>query len=156
MKPAGIFLAAAMICQAVFVAHAANAPPIPASAHLDDAVEPPFAQASVEDAAPLVNPVIVGYTNPPEYRVCDFQRTGWPQCVHLLSIPSRTHFYGGYYVGGGAPVLGEGPYVDEGTWGWDYAGILFDKRIALNWTHGARYQGGTGAYRTDGPHRVRR
>jgi hypothetical protein len=53
-------------------------------------------------------------------------------------------------VGGGAPTLGSSPYLDEGTFGWDYFGITFRKRVALNWTHG-RHQGGAGAYQTDGP-----
>ena len=70
---------------------------------------------------------------------------------HRFSIPSNTRHYGGYQVGGGLPVRGDGPMLDEGTFGWDYFGLTFPKRVALNWSHGARYQGGTGAYRTDGP-----
>lgn len=79
-------------------------------------------------------------------------RAGHPECISGLAIPSNTYHYGGYYVGGGLPLRGDGPCAaHEGTWGWDYCGILFPKRIALNWGHGLRYQGGTGAYKTDGP-----
>jgi hypothetical protein len=85
------------------------------------------------------------------HRGGDHARAGCAMNVRRFAIPSNTRHYGGYMVGGGLPVKGEGPFLDEGTFGWDYPGILFNKRIALNWSHGARYQGGTGAYRTDGP-----
>ena len=65
--------------------------------------------------------------------------------------PSDTGRYVGYYVGGGSPYRGDAPAPDEGVWGWDYAGVCFWPRIALLWNHGRRYQGGPGAYRTDGP-----
>ena len=39
-------------------------------------------------------------------------------------------------VGGGAACFGEGCYLDEGTWGWDYMGLCFRKRVALDWWHG--------------------
>ena len=68
--------------------------------------------------------------------------------MRKITIPSNTRFYGGYYVGGGTPTKGAGRCIDDGTWGWDYSGILFPKRIALNWTAKGRYQGGTGAYKT--------
>ena len=76
---------------------------------------------------------------------------GLPQCQRKSTIPSNTRFYGGYYVGGGTPTRGAGRCIEDGTWGWDYSGILFPKRIALNWTAKGRYQGGTGTYKTDGP-----
>ena len=79
-------------------------------------------------------------------------RTGCPQSVSCLAVPSNTRFYGTYYVGGGTLFPGGQPrYVNEGTFGWDYGGILFPKQIALSWSHGRRYQGGSGSYRTDGP-----
>ena len=79
-------------------------------------------------------------------------RAGHPETISPLAVPSNRCRYDGYYVGGGLPVGGEGRCVaHEGTWGWDYFGILFTKRIALNWGHGARHQGGGGAYKTDGP-----
>ncbi len=89
--------------------------------------------------------------DPYAHRADEFACAGMPQWVRAHAIPSYTHHYGGYYVGGGAAFHGEGRYINEGTWGWDYFGIAFQKRIALNWWHGARYQGGLGAYKTDGP-----
>jgi hypothetical protein len=70
----------------------------------------------------------------------------WPHAQ-----PSDTGRYVGYYVGGGSPFHGEPPTPSEGVWGWDYAGFHFWPRIELWWNHGQRYQGGPGAYRTDGP-----
>lgn len=79
-------------------------------------------------------------------------RAGCPQTIGRLAIPSNTRNYLGYYVGGGsAGPHAEARATSEGTWGWDYGGILFPKRVALGWSHGRRYQGGTGAYRTAGP-----
>lgn len=89
--------------------------------------------------------------DPYAHRAAEFACAGMPQWVRAHAIPSYTRHYGGYYVGGGVPIHGEGRYINEGTWGWDYFGIAFQKRIALNWSHGARYQGGLGAYKTDGP-----
>ncbi len=68
-------------------------------------------------------------------------------------LPSDTGHYLGYYVGGGAshPGKGEQRYEHEGTWGWDYSGWLIRRRVINNWWHGQRYQGGTGAFKTDGP-----
>ncbi len=100
--------------------------------------------------APPPSGIVWGATSD-DYRACDFVRAGCPQCQRKITIPTSTHFYGGYYVGGGTPTRGAGRCIEDGTWGWDYAGILFTKRIALNWTAKGRYQGGTGAYKTDGP-----
>ena len=86
-----------------------------------------------------------------DYRACDKCRAGCPESLGWLTTPSRTRYYGGYYVGGGTPLQGAGFCAGDGTWGWDYPGILFTKRIALNWTKNGRYQGGTGTYKTDGP-----
>lgn len=94
---------------------------------------------------------IVWGATPAGYRDCDFARAGNPQSLRKVTIPSNTRFYGGYYVGGGTPAKGAGRCLEDGTWGWDYAGILFTKRISLNWTRNGRPQGGTGAYQTDGP-----
>lgn len=77
---------------------------------------------------------------------------GWPQCVAPWAHPSYgCHEWGGY-VGGGAPVHGDCRCSHEGTWGWDYHGRLFTKRVWLGWHHGRREQGGYGAYKSDGPH----
>ena len=71
----------------------------------------------------------------------------------LKPIPSDTGHYIGYYVGGGngRPKKAESRRDDEGTWGWDYQGWLILPRVILGWWHGQKYQGGTGAYKTDGP-----
>jgi hypothetical protein len=58
--------------------------------------------------------------------------------------------YGGYYVGGGCPFKGEPRYALEGTWGWDYFGCWFQRRVNLAWCL-CRYQDGTGAYRSEPP-----
>ena len=70
--------------------------------------------------------------------------------------PSDTHSYTGYYVGGGAAVKGDPRGAEEGTWGWDYQGGWLKRKVALDWWHGRRAQGGTGAYQTDGPHVLKR
>ena len=75
-------------------------------------------------------------------------RAGCPQVVSPHARPSNTPNYGGYYVGGGAAVHGQPRRADEGTWGWDYAGLI-PKYINLHWWHGAHKQGGGGAYATD-------
>jgi len=87
-----------------------------------------------------------------DYRYEDHCRAGFSQSVRRHAIPATTRYYGGYYVGGGVPFLGEGRYEDEGTFGWDFLGFV-PKRVALNWTHGRREQGHGGTYKTDGPKR---
>jgi hypothetical protein len=87
-----------------------------------------------------------------DYRYDDHCRAGFAQSVRKHAIPSNTRFFGGYYVGGGVPFGGEGRYLDEGTFGWDYIGLV-PKWVALNWTHGRREQGNGGTYKTDGPKR---
>ena len=75
----------------------------------------------------------------------------FPPAIRPHAVPSNTRNYVGYYQGGGSVFRAEPRYLNEGTWGWDYAGIVRPKHIFLNWSHGRRYQGGTGAYRTVGP-----
>jgi hypothetical protein len=89
--------------------------------------------------------------DPYGHRGDDHARVGCAMNIRRFAIPSNTKHFGGYLVGGGLPIKGDGPFLDEGTFGWDYFGMTYPKRIALNWSHGARYQGGAGAYRTDGP-----
>jgi hypothetical protein len=85
--------------------------------------------------------------HPAPHRQCD------ERCVAKRARPSDDHRYTGYYVGGGAASPhGDPRGVSEGTWGWDYQGGLLPRRVSLNWWHGRRTQGGTGAYKTDGPH----
>jgi hypothetical protein len=85
------------------------------------------------------------------------ERAGYPRALADHLATSTTPGGIGYYVGGGVPighrhVQGEPRRRDEGTWGWDETGTAhFRHRVILGWSHGRRYQGGTGAYRTDGP-----
>src|SRR5438046_2744401 len=71
-------------------------------------------------------------------------RAGYPLVVSPWARPSDTGRYIGYTVGGGALSYrkGEPPLPDDGTWGWDYQGGFFRRRVILNWWHGRRYQGG--------------
>lgn len=79
---------------------------------------------------------------------CD--RSGYHGRVACWALPTNTKAYTGYYVGGGQAVGGSGRFADEGTWGWDYRGLLVPSRVALWFNHGERYQGGGGAYKVDG------
>jgi hypothetical protein len=82
---------------------------------------------------------------------CDpHARAGHPTRVAWYAKPSNNSHYIPYRVGGGAMVKGNAPLPDEGTWGWDYQGLL-PRRIQLGWWHGRHRQGGSGAYKTDGP-----
>lgn len=75
-----------------------------------------------------------------------------PPPVARWAIPSRTKANSGGYVGGGGALLcGQPRCVNEGTWGWDFQGCLFLRNVWLKWNHGSLYQGGAGAYKTDGP-----
>ncbi len=47
--------------------------------------------------------------------------------------PSDTGRYVGYSVGGDCLVRGETPASDQGTWGWDYGGLLLHPHIKLLW-----------------------
>ena len=80
-------------------------------------------------------------------------RAGCPHGIAWYAYPSDTGRYIGYYVGGGSPWyrFGQDRHPWEGTWGWDYCGFCWPSRIVLDWYHGSHYQGGQGAYRTDGP-----
>ncbi len=76
------------------------------------------------------------------------------QEINRHALPSDTGHNVGYQVGGGCsrPHKAEPGWPDEGTWGWDYSGWLFHRRVMSGWWHGRRHQGGSGAYETDGPH----
>ncbi len=76
-----------------------------------------------------------------------------PLGIARWAVPSDTGRYVGYYVGGGCAryLRANPPGPDDGTWGWDYQGGFFRRNVILGWWHGRRYQGGTGAYKTDGP-----
>lgn len=81
-------------------------------------------------------------------RDCEFARAGCPQTLRYHATGTNPNFWG-YWVGGGTAFGGGPPCEHEGTWGWDFEGWP-TRRVWLNWSHG-RYQGGTGAYKTDGP-----
>jgi hypothetical protein len=79
-------------------------------------------------------------------------RAGYPRELARHLEPSVTAGGIGYYVGGGAHHgRAEPRYRDQGTWGWDETGgRLFRRCNVLGWSHGRKYQSGTGAYGTDG------
>jgi hypothetical protein len=80
-----------------------------------------------------------------------FARAGYPNTVSACAQPGRTPDYCGYYVGGGCVRHGGPPGPLEGVYGYDYCcGPCFCHHVILNFC--ARYQGGIGAYKTDGPH----
>jgi hypothetical protein len=79
------------------------------------------------------------------------QRAGFPLEVAPWAHPSDTGRYVGYMVGGGAAVYhgSEPPGPEDGTWGWDFTGGIFKRRVIHNWWNGRFYQGGVGAYGTE-------
>ena len=89
----------------------------------------------------------------PADSACDQARAGNPRESPRFAMPSDTGRYIGYWVGGGCamPHKAEPPTCYEGTWGWDFTGGWFQRRVELGWWHGRRYQGGVGAYKTEGP-----
>jgi len=75
-----------------------------------------------------------------------------PYEVGRIAKPTYGPAYGYGWVGGGAPSWrGQSRRLDEGVWGRDYVGVLYLRRVWPNWWHGAREQGGAGAYKPDGP-----
>jgi hypothetical protein len=86
------------------------------------------------------------------------ERAGYPRALAHHIEPTNTAGGVGYYVGGGVPVGHRHAYADgacrrrdEGTWGWDETGTVHLRhRVILGWSHGYKYQGGMGAYETDG------
>ena len=84
------------------------------------------------------------------------RRAGYPQRVAFWAVPSRSHKYGGYIVGGTTPLdrHGDAPGVAEGTWGWDYFGGLFKRRVINSWIHGRDHGKPFGSYKTDGPNHL--
>ena len=89
----------------------------------------------------------------PPLAIDEERRAGSPQEVSRFARPADSSRSIGYAVGGGAVNRrkAESPTAAEGTWGWDYSGGLIRRRVDLGWWHGRRSQGGTGAYKTDGP-----
>jgi hypothetical protein len=87
----------------------------------------------------------------------DIRRAGQPQEISRLAQPIQPTRMIGYYIGGGAlnRYKADVALPTDGTWGLDYTGGLFRRRVDLGWWHGRRYQGGAGAYKTDGPKLIR-
>lgn len=80
------------------------------------------------------------------------QRAGHPDTVACYARAPDDATFIGYPVGGGAPCKrGDYPCPTDGTWGWDYQGCWLKRHVFLYFWHGQRYQGGTGAYKVDGP-----
>ncbi len=82
------------------------------------------------------------------YRAAEHACAGHARCIRRLATCSDTGHYFGYQVGGGTVLRGTGRDPEEGTFGWDYRGLIYPPRVALGWSH-HRYQSGTGAYATD-------
>ena len=78
-------------------------------------------------------------------------RAGHPKCLAHYAQPSSDLHYAGGYLGGGTQFHGCRRFTDEGTWGRDYCDGILTHRPWLKWSHGRRFQGGSGAYKTDGP-----
>jgi hypothetical protein len=149
-----------------FFCHSAVADesPVPTAvvAHLDDKLPPLRLGHRAANDLPTLTDEELGTTqqqalltalagDPYGHRAADQACAGCSMLLRPHAICSNPSRYGGYWVGGGKPCRGDSPFLDEGTFGWDYFGILFTKRVALNWSHGRQSQGGAGAYKTDGP-----
>ena len=88
---------------------------------------------------------------PPAQEIILWSRPAVPPPVAWWAIPGRTAAYRGGYVGGGGSLFHSEPRnTNEGTWGWDYQGLFCLRKLFLPWNHGRLYQGGEGAYRTQG------
>jgi hypothetical protein len=57
------------------------------------------------------------------HRAAEHRQAGSAMLIRRHAIPTSTRHYGGYWVGGGAPILGGSPFLEEGTFGWDYFGL---------------------------------
>jgi hypothetical protein len=113
------------------------------------AAGPTRAEDTCPDCAPTIHRY--GRTTEADHTL---ERAGHPELVACCAIPLDAPSYVGYPVGGGAAWHGNPPHSTDGTWGWDYQGCVFKRRVFLFWWYGQRYQGGTGAYKVDGPHFV--
>src|SRR5437867_1041836 len=127
--------------------HAAIRPVVPAVLILLVIASP----AAAEDALPAPDPKPAPIETPYAGTSCtsdEHARAGGPSAISWFAHPSDTGDYVGYYIGGGCPWKGQPRCSGEGTWGWDYSGILFSRHVILAWSHCRRYQGGIGYYRT--------
>ena len=78
-------------------------------------------------------------------------RSGHASSIAPWAQAAVTRNYSGGFLGGGAARRGEGRNQIQGTWGWDFHGLMGGKKIWLGWWNGRREQGGRGAYKTEGP-----
>ena len=64
-------------------------------------------------------------------------RAGNPHTVAPWAIPATGPYFFGYRIGGSVAssrsAAGRPPLPDEGTWGLDFGGRLFTKRVRLRW-----------------------
>ncbi len=84
-------------------------------------------------------------------------RAGYPQSIACWAVPSDTGAYCGYPVGGGCSChhFGRLPNPQcDGTWGWDYCGRCFARKVFLLWWCNPHEQGGRGQYQPEGPNFV--
>jgi len=90
--------------------------------------------------------------NPPDTED-DYLRAGRPFEISRFARPADIGRSIGYYVGGGAlnRHRADPASTIDGTWGFDFTGGIFRRRVDLGWWHGRRFQAGSGAYKTDGP-----
>ena len=86
--------------------------------------------------------------NPPTN---DQQRSGYASSIAPWARRTVSRHDSGGFVGGGAARRGEDRSEIQGTWGWDFHGLMGGKKIWLGWGNGRRDQGGRGAYKTEGP-----
>ena len=97
---------------------------------------------------------------PKRYLMNDWERAGKPHCVAPWAGRGISDKYSAWFVGGGEafaklphhgrPRKANGRnQFGEGTWGLDYNGFFGKANVWLLYTRG-RYQGGEGAYATDG------
>jgi hypothetical protein len=96
-----------------------------------------------------------------EGRYCTdgMQRAGNPWLPGIFAAAGTDPRHSVGYVGGSTPfkgahsgvLQGECRRPTEGTFGYDYTGLYFQRNTWLLWTHGRREQGGMGRYETDGP-----
>lgn len=95
----------------------------------------------------------------PEYHALPenpMERAGNPLCISPLARCFPGPKYKGYIVGGGAAWYGspatafhgECRYINEGTFGIDYA--PWYSRVQMRWFHGRKQQSGEGQYEPDG------
>lgn len=82
------------------------------------------------------------------------ERAGYPRTLREHVAPTNEGDSYGYYVGGTGGHGAGSRCREEGTYGWDYTGIHFPRRVALGWKHGTKIPKGTGLYNTDPPFEV--